>query len=95
MLSKPLQQHLHDSREEVGKIVGPEKRGNRYVYRLGEEILPQNMTAQEVRGLVLRARIEGKVYPPVDTEVHAPGVSEVGDEGGPGGERYGLFSEKG
>ena len=63
MFSKPFPD-LHGNEMESGKIIGPEKRGGRYVYRMGTEILPQNMTVQEVRGMVMRSRMEGKVYPP-------------------------------
>ena len=63
MFSKPSPD-LHGYEMESLKIIGPEKRGSQYVYRMGKEILPQNMSVQEVRGMVTRARMEGKVYPP-------------------------------
>jgi hypothetical protein len=41
-----------------------ERLNGRWQYRIGEELLPQRLTVQEVTGLARRAEFEGGIYPP-------------------------------
>ena len=66
MCNTPNDKLVHglSNAKQTYKIIGPEKQGRRYIYKMGEEKLPQEMTVREVMGLITRAKMEGRVYPP-------------------------------